>query len=411
MNGKDIFLGLKHIGADLVEEAEYGTFSNRAENDTEKKSRHAVRRPLLIAAVIAMMLLLVGCAVVYVQGWFPAIFASRSETPLTDSQIEFIESNEQIVEETVVSGGWNVELKSTLSDGMKGYILFSITAPADIDLEGINEKGKAEATWQRVVPGNEALNHQRRRTLMVPSCGNVDTERNFIWQTGGKWEPDNDGLSNTMNYLVTTYCERLHPGKEMLLEEPFGPDVTFNIRFLDFIYEYKDAEVQKAIDEKYAGMTDYMVAEEDLAGLYKAELLEEGTWEFNISFGTANNSLEMITGEPVMTWGLVTWKLDDNPTFYETASGIAAVKITSFALHPFGATVTYAFEEPAFAAMIEYQNYNGYEDRFIYAVLKDGSKIALHTNLTGDQLISETPIVLSEVDYILLGDGVKIPAA
>lgn len=58
MNGKDIFLGLKYVGEDLIEQAEYGTFS-------ESKHRKSVR-PLLIAALVALLLMLVGCAVVYV---------------------------------------------------------------------------------------------------------------------------------------------------------------------------------------------------------------------------------------------------------------------------------------------------------------------------------------------------------
>lgn len=65
MNGKDIFLGLKHIGTDLIQEAEFGSFSTQAE-ETESKNRRSFRRPLLIAAIVAMALLLVGCAVVYV---------------------------------------------------------------------------------------------------------------------------------------------------------------------------------------------------------------------------------------------------------------------------------------------------------------------------------------------------------
>ena len=67
MNGKDMLLGLKYVGDDLIEKAEYGQFPARA-GKTEKKgtSRRSIRRPLLIAAIIAMMLLLVGCAVVYV---------------------------------------------------------------------------------------------------------------------------------------------------------------------------------------------------------------------------------------------------------------------------------------------------------------------------------------------------------
>ena len=67
MNGKDIFLGLKYVGDDLIEKAEYGEFPTKAEK-TEKKAntRRLIRRPFLVAAIIAMMLLLVGCAIVYV---------------------------------------------------------------------------------------------------------------------------------------------------------------------------------------------------------------------------------------------------------------------------------------------------------------------------------------------------------
>ena len=376
-----------------------------ADARTPVKNVRTLRRPLLIAAMIALSLLLVGCTVAYVSGWFTDFFEARSEEPLSNSQIDFIESNTQVVEQAVASQGWQVELQSTLSDGDTGYVLFHITAPVDVDLEGINAN---EDFWNRIVPGNDAATHPQRRTLVVPSCGNVDAEKNFIWQNGGHWEADNDGKANTLNYLVTLRCERQDPSKEMLLEDPLGPDMTFNIRFLDFIYEYEDPEVRKAIDEKYAGMTDYMVADEDLVGLHKYEVLVEGTWEFNVSLGAESESLELITGDPVMTWALVTWKLDDEPTFYKTGQGLEAVKITSFVLNPFGATVTYDFEEPVIGAFIEYQNMFGYTDRHIYAVMKDGSQIALRTDSTGDKLKADTPIVLSEVDHILLGSGEQL---
>lgn len=64
MNGKDIFLGLKYVGDDLIEKAEYGRFPKQVE--TKTSTRRRFRSSLLLAAVIAMMLLLVGCAVVYV---------------------------------------------------------------------------------------------------------------------------------------------------------------------------------------------------------------------------------------------------------------------------------------------------------------------------------------------------------
>lgn len=394
-----------------------GSVSNKylleSMEETPERKGLSSRRVLLVAVAAALALLLMGCtvAVAYAQGWFTAIFAAKSAAPLSNSQMEYIESNEQVISTAVAEAGWQVELKSTLCDGDTGFVLFGITAPEDVDLEGISA-GEQGDDWQRIVPGNDSmdLDRQRRRTLVLPSSGNVDQEKNFIWQCGGHWEADNDGKSNTLDYLVTLRCEKLYPAQEMLLEDPLGPDMTFSIRFLDFIYEYQDPEVRRAIDEKYAGMTDYMVADEDMVGLYKAELLVEGTWEFDVSFADGGQqSIELVTGEPVMTWGLVTWKLDDDPIAYETGSGIAATKIVSFVLSPFGAAVTYEFEEPAFSAFIEYQDHNGYEDRFVYAVMKDGSKIPLHTHGTGDQLTAESPLVLAEVDHILLGDGVQIP--
>ena len=59
MNGKDLLIGLGNISPKYYDEAE---------NDTiVSETRHiTLRRTLLIAAIIAMMLLLVGCAVVYV---------------------------------------------------------------------------------------------------------------------------------------------------------------------------------------------------------------------------------------------------------------------------------------------------------------------------------------------------------
>ena len=59
MNGKDIFKGLRYIDDDIIEEAEFGMFP-------AKTSHRTIRRPLLVAAIIALTLLLVGCAVVYV---------------------------------------------------------------------------------------------------------------------------------------------------------------------------------------------------------------------------------------------------------------------------------------------------------------------------------------------------------
>ena len=57
MNGKDIIWGLKHVSDGIVEEAEYGSFPVSVEN-----AHRWFRRPFLIAAIIGLLMLMMGCA-------------------------------------------------------------------------------------------------------------------------------------------------------------------------------------------------------------------------------------------------------------------------------------------------------------------------------------------------------------
>jgi len=158
-----------------------------------------LRRPLLIAAIIALTLLLVGCTVAYVNGWFTDFFSTRSEEPLSPEQVEFIQEHEQIIEETQTKNGWTVALKSAICDGDTGYMLFSVTAPDDIDLEGYHAQ---KYGGDRIMPGNNSPYLPKRRALVLVSTGFADDEKNFMLQSGGGkggWQEDHDGLQNTMD--------------------------------------------------------------------------------------------------------------------------------------------------------------------------------------------------------------------
>lgn len=397
MNQQDIL--------DLVGEAResYVWDAQNLRSGERAARRIHAKRLWLMAAVVTAMLLMVGCTVAYVNGWFTAFFAERSDAPLSDSQLEYIQQQEQIVLETQTKGDWTVELKSTLCDGRTAFAIFSITAPKGIDLEGINLETPADD--DSIIPGNSgmtAVGGPMLRTTM-------DQGKNLIWQYGTAWKADNDGKANTLNYAVTIDAAKIQP--ELDMGEPFDPNIEFEISFRNFVHEWRDQEVWAAIKEKYPGQ-DYIICGEDMQGLYKSEVLAEGEWEFIIAFnqdGQVQERLELVPGD-AMTWAKVSWKLDDEPLTYRTGDGIAPVKITSFVLSPLGADVAYEFEEPMFSAFIEYQDNFGYEDRNVFAVMKDGSKIALHTHGTGTRLMAETPIVLGELDYVLLGDGGKLTA-
>lgn len=77
MNGKDMFLGLSDIGGDLVQEAEFFTFSPAARPVPRRKKG---RYPLLIAALIGLTLLLVGCAIVYALSMSRVKIGTGTET-------------------------------------------------------------------------------------------------------------------------------------------------------------------------------------------------------------------------------------------------------------------------------------------------------------------------------------------
>lgn len=75
MNGKDILKGLNYIGSDLIENAEMGSFPEEERQEPLAEGKRLTgkpkylrpakaRRPALIAAVIALMVFLVGCTAV-----------------------------------------------------------------------------------------------------------------------------------------------------------------------------------------------------------------------------------------------------------------------------------------------------------------------------------------------------------
>ena len=354
----------------------------------------------LIAAVIALTLLLVGCAVAYANGWFQQIFSARSETPLSSEQIQYIQNNEQIVGQSQTINDWTVDLKSTICDGRTGYLVFRITAPDDVDLEQYLNPPTLDD--KRLSMGNDSASRKASYSLAVASIGTVDSERNYWYLDSGDWMADGDGQPNTVLFCMTIRCEKIDPNKPMLLEDPFGKDVSFRIRLMGITLEYKNQELQREIEEKYAGQA-YIVDGEEAAGLFCSDILTDEEWNFDITFDSDNQFIELIT-KPVFAQAKV-WRYADEKQ-WDTVDSLEEVQISSFRVTPFGANISYVPKPDAIG--ISPRIGENVEDA-IYAVMKDGSRIQL--NLTGNNdtvLQAETPIVLSQLDYILLEDGTQI---
>ena len=393
MTGKDLFIALGDINQKYYDEAENDTIAS-------SQGHKSLRHPLLIAAVIALTLLLVGCAVAYANGWFQQIFSSRSETPLSSEQIQYIQKNEQIVGQSQTINDWTIDLKSTICDGRTGYLVFQITAPDDVDLEQYLNPPTVDD--KRLSPGNYSVSRDRMYPLSKASIGNLNEAKNYMFADGGNWISDNDGKANSVLYCMSIRCEKLYPNKPMLLEDPFGKENTFHIRFIGITLEYTNPELQKEIEDKYAGQA-YIVDGEEAAGLFCSDILTDEEWNFDITFDSDNQFIELIT-QPVSVQAKV-WRYVDEKQ-WETKDFLEEVEISSFRVTPFGANITFVPESDTIGISLKlWQNM----DDMICAVMKDGSRIKL--DLTGADstiLQAETPIVLSQLDYILLEDGTKL---
>ena len=396
MRAMDLLVGFNNVKDSYVISAE----EFRQGKQIAQVKRLSTRKVWLIAAAIALTLLLVGCAVAYANGWFQMVFTDRSDAPLSSEQIQYIQNNEQIVGQSQTINDWTIDLKSTICDGSTGYLVFQITAPDDVDLEQYLNPPTLDD--KRLSMGNYSASRKAAYSMAVASIGTVDAERNYWYLDGGDWISDQDGQPNTVLFCMTIRCERIDPNKPMLLEDPFGKDVSFRIRLLGITLEYTNLELQKEIEEKYAGQ-DYIVDGEEAAGLFCSDILTDEEWYFDVTFDPDNQFIELIT-KPVSAKAKV-WRYVDERQ-WETKDSLEEVQISSFRVTPFGASISYVPKPDSIGISLKlWQNL----DDEIFAVMKDGSRIELDLVGTDNTVLqAETPIVLSQLDHILLEDGTKL---
>ena len=400
MTSFQLLKGLTGIDSELLVSVEQQTNASKTKWSKSQSKHLSGKKIWLIAAVIVLAMLLVGCAVAYANGWFQQVFSVRSETPLSSEQIQYIQNNEQILGQSQTKNDWTVDLKSTICDGRTGYLVFQITGPDGMDLEQYLNPPTVDD--KRLSPGNYSVSRDRMYPLSKASIGNLNEAENYMFADGGNWISDNDGKANSVLYCMSIRCEKLYPDKPMLLEEPFGKENTFHIRLMGITLEYTNLELQKEIEEKYAGQA-YIVDGEEAAGLFCSDILTDEEWEFDVTFDSDNQFMELIT-QPVSVQAKV-WRYADEKQ-WETKDSLEEVQISSFRVTPFGANI--AFVPKSDTIGISLQLWQDTDDE-IYAVMKDGSRIKL--DLTGADatiLQAQTPIVLSQLDYILLEDGTQI---
>lgn len=129
MTGKDLFIALGNISPKYYDEAE---------NDTIATSqRHkSLRRPLLIAALIAALLLLVGCGYVVLSEsqWLQSFFSRQKGQPLSQGQSAYIEENTQVIGQSVTVNGYSVTVESAIAEERVACIRLRLEGPGLADI-------------------------------------------------------------------------------------------------------------------------------------------------------------------------------------------------------------------------------------------------------------------------------------
>lgn len=330
------------------------------------QTRSRPRFTLLIAAVlVTAALTATAFASETISGWFEQYFERQNDVPLSSEQVQYIEANELVVGETKTKSGYDLELKSVLADSSTIYITLGITSPD-------------------VLPFDEDTQ------LTFDSFDFYDQNRKTPQALSAQVLDDGDSSDYTTDLILEYTLGSWNESDQW----------TLHIKELQ-LWIHDVAYEQNLLDTKYAGQENFMLTDEEAALAYRFETLAEGPWEFSIDLSTADSAeLEMVT-DPITAQSCCGFKPDGSLVYEE-------VTINSVIIRPLSATIQTELTEsraaPDFTPTIDEQ---------IFVVMKDSSRIQLHPDwgMSGKQHFSTaSPIVLTEVDHVLLADGTKIMA-
>lgn len=374
MKGIDLLKAMNNLDNELIQEA------GKSPAPRKRSPRRLIT--VLVAVTVVASLAIGAAAAELGGGWFRRFFADKSQSPLSDSQIAYLDENTKTFAPTQgasqpsapdasqrqTQDGYTMELKSAITDGHMAYVVIGITAPEDVVLNATTIEGyNSEKPSLR--PGNSG-------------------ELNFLTDENGvpplgftSWEPreDYDGLANTQDLVI-----KILPDEQ----DSFGANMVWNLHFEDLIAQYFNEAYQKELPDNYISFDD-----ETYAKLFPKVTLAKGTWDFKVDFsGSDTREIELIS-QPVPVSACTGWKESGEKVYQE-------VEVTSFVLRSLSASSYTSWHDGA----------PDFSD--VYAVMKDGSRITLASNTSSageENFCAESPILLDEVDHILLADGTELP--
>lgn len=309
-------------------------------------------RKVLIAAAILSLLAVTAYAAKYVGQLFATYFQQEHFAELSDGQRNYIEQNVQpsVAQPiaTEAENGYSVSVGSALTDGKIAYITIDIRAPEGVNLEGGDI---------RFLENPLLFPEPAEGLVLAPDGSSPDAMCDYATVDDG------DGLPNTASLMF-----KVIPSVESEDVMPFDGSIHWTMHAEGFEKAVFDTE---KMDFEYTP-------------------LAEGVWDFDLTFQSIDTrKVELVTEPiPVMTSNLLR-----NEYIHEN-------QITSFTLS--GLSYEMKLTQPEIDGEIQ-------DVGDVAIVMKDGSQYTL-LRLSAHPGSMAAPIVLDEVDYILLSNGVKLQA-
>lgn len=313
----------------------------------EKKKHFATGfvSKILIAAVMISLLAVTAFASEEVRSWFQSYFSAESEAVFSQDQMEFIRDREREIQQSETYDGYTVTLESYFADSMSAWFKLKIQCPEGVQF--------CDSPWG-TYPVSWGL---------IRKSDGVDLGGGEIWR----------------------------------LEDP---DRTDNVGYIQFHFRYQilEQDSENLLSESY-----YLLRIEGLQDIYLEgdeivyDEVVSGIWEFDIDFSGMEHMEAELIEEPLEYLMIA----DDNKEIPKKVP----IKITSFKLYPMYAVIWY-----------EYMDEAGYATPDDFApctvVFRDGSSVILDTSavMSGvTEFQTTVPLILSEVDYVQLPGGTKLP--
>ena len=299
---------------------------------------------LLAAAILAGMLGVTAFASADATAWLREFFLRRSDPVLSENQLDYIDQYAVPIQQSQTHDGYTLTLDTAISDGICTYIRFQLTAPEGTVLDA-RSYDSVELTWPTSALGKK-----------FPGSGGWDTV-------------DDIPGDNQVTLILTLF----HGWDEDNYDSIFSQ--TWKLRFegLEATYLHGLGTSEMTIEEVP---------------------LSDGIWKFSIHFPEQGNAELSFITEPVSCPCQV--NIGIRGLHYED------VEITALNIRALSAVLT--FRHPKEDVI------NGRFDA-IYVIMKDGSMAKLNESTGAPNHLTfqfDAPIVLEDIDHILLPNGVKL---